>query len=63
MKYFRICMETGKKRNRSRVIHVRGDSIIDALTVSNKIHGSWLCGINTVDRDEYMKGISRKYKS
>ena len=59
--YFRILLETGKKRNVDRKLFVSDPTIIGALDISNKVKDSTMKSITPISRTDYMAGVGKKY--
>ncbi len=60
--HFRVTLSVGKKGSQSRVLHVRANDILDAMTIGKKIRGGRLSTIETITYKEYMKGVHAKYE-
>ncbi|MBC8408600.1 MAG: hypothetical protein H8E12_07770 [Rhodobacteraceae bacterium] len=61
MEHFRVVVELGKKRSESRVLYVRADNIIDAMTVGRKLRGGNPITAHPISYKDYMSGVSKKY--
>ncbi|MBC8436841.1 hypothetical protein H8D85_00805 [bacterium] len=61
MEHFRVVVEHGKKKSQSRVMYVRADDIIAAMTIGKKVKGGNPVNISPITYKEYMQGVSSKY--
>ena len=60
--HFRLVISIGKKGSQSRVLHVRAQDIIDAMTIGKKIRGGSIKTVEIISYKEYMKGVHKKYE-
>jgi|GEM_PF-2555064 len=63
MDYFKIILETGKKKSTSRIMYIRAVNAVDAMLISNKVRGARLVSIHSITYEDYMKGVDKKYTS
>tara|TARA_Y100000310_G_scaffold255532_1_gene263001 strand:- start:37 stop:246 length:210 start_codon:yes stop_codon:yes gene_type:complete len=60
--HFRVSLTVGKKGSQSRVLHVRANDIMDAMTIGKKIRGGRINHIESISYEDYMKGVHAKYE-
>ena len=60
--HFRVSLTVGKKGSQSRVLHVRANDIMDAMTIGKKIRGGRINLIESISYEDYMKGVHAKYE-
>ena len=60
--HFRLSLTLGKKGSQSRVLHVRANDIMDAMTIGKKIRGGRIKTVETISYEDYMKGVHAKYE-
>lgn len=58
--YFKARLEVGKHKN-ERIMHIAERDMMKALDVTNKIRNSKLLEIKKIDRNDYKKGLDKKY--
>jgi len=61
MPYYKILLETGKKRSSERKLFVTDPTILGALDISKKVKNSTMKNITPISRKEYMTGVGKKY--
>jgi hypothetical protein len=61
MEHYRISMETGKKKKRSKIIYVQVDNILEALDISKKQKAARLFNIIPISREIFEQGRDDKY--
>ena len=59
--HFRVSLTLGKKGSQTRVLHVRANDIMDAMTIGKKIRGGRINTVETISYEDYMKGVHAKY--
>lgn len=61
MEYYKIILETGKKRSDEKILFVQVPHIVAAMEISRKIRDADCKSITPISEAAYYAGVAKKY--